>query len=180
MKSSRRRSAAFTLIELLMTIAILAVALMVAAPSFIEYRRNSELSDAVGNMVLAAGSAKAAALKTGRNVIVRPNDTSVGWTSGWFVYVDSDWDNTYDEGTDDVVIRHDAVSSIVSASAGTGTTFADNYLMFNGQGFPRTTAGASASGALTFATTSRSTAVIVDSTGRARSCRTGTTGCSAI
>lgn len=178
MPAARRRNG-FTLIELMVTIAIAAVAMMVAAPSFMEYRRNSELSDAVGNMILAAGSAKSAALKTGRNVYVRPNDATIGWRSGWFVYIDSNWNGTYQEGTDELVIRQDAIGTVVTATPASGTTFADNYLMFNGQGFPRTSAGASASGALTFATANRSTNVIIDSTGRARSCKVGTTGCSA-
>jgi type IV fimbrial biogenesis protein FimT len=182
MRHSRRRSLGFTLIEVMVTLAIGAVVMMVAAPSFLEYRRNSELSDAVGNLILAAGSAKATALKTGRNTFVQVNDTSLGWRSGWFVFVDNNWNNTYNEGTDDVVIRHDALASTITATAATSTTFADGYLMFSGAGFPRTkTSGAlGGNGVVTLATANRSTNVIVDTTGRARSCKSGTTGCTSL
>lgn len=177
MTRTRRPSAGFTLLELMVTMAIAAVLMLVAAPNFIEYRRNSELADAVSNFVVAAGSARSAALKSGRNVFLQANDTTAGWTSGWFVYVDNNWDNDYDADTDEVVTRHEALTSPVAVTAASATTFASGYLMFNGAGFPRTTAGANANGSVTMATSTRSTNVVVDNSGRVRSCKTGTTGC---
>jgi len=179
MRPARRRSAGFTLIELLVTFAIATVLMLVAGPSFIDYRRNSELSDAVSGLVLAAGSAKSAALKSGRNVYVQAQDTSTGWTSGWLVFTDNNWNNAYDAGTDDVILRHEPLSSEIASAPAASTPFAAGYLMFNGAGFPRIKPPGTGvgNGTLTLSTSKRSTNVIIDTTGRIRSCKTGTAGC---
>lgn len=179
MRSRSRSSSGFTLIELLVTIAVAAVLGMVAVPSFLEYRRNSELSHTVSNLIVAAGSAKSAALKSGRNAFVQVNNTATGWRSGWFVFVDNNWDNDYDEGTDEVVMRQEPLSTDVTVSASTAS-FTAGYLMFNGAGFPRLKAGGTGNGTLTLATSSRSSNVIVDGSGRLRSCKVGTSGCTAL
>lgn len=180
MNRARRRSRGFTLIELMVTLAIATVLMLVAAPSFVSYQRNSELSDAASSLVLAAGSAKSAALKSGRNVFVQAVDTTAGWRSGWFVFSDTNWNNQYDEGTDEVILRHEALSSQLAAVPSTGTPFASGYLMFNGAGFPRTKTNAVGSGAVTISSVNRSTNVIVDATGRIRACKTGAAGCTAM
>ena len=98
----RRRShvLGFTLIELMVTVAIGTVLMVVAAPNLIQFRKNAQLSDAVSNLILATGTAKSAALKTGRDAYVVRNDNAMGWSSGWFVFVDNNWNQQYDAGTD--------------------------------------------------------------------------------
>jgi type IV fimbrial biogenesis protein FimT len=173
------RARGFTLIELLVTIAIAAVLMLVAAPNFVQFRRNAQLSDAVSNLILSAGTAKSNALKTGRNTFVQVNDTGVGWRSGWFVFVDNNWNNQYDIASDTVVMRHDALVADITVTPTASTTFADGYLMLNGNGFPKTKAGGIGNGTLTLSVTNKSSNVIMDTAGRVRSCKTGTTGCSA-
>lgn len=175
-----RRRRGFTLIELLVVIALLSVMMMLGAPSFLQYRRNADLSDAVSNLVLAAGNAKAAALKSGRNAIVQVNNTTTGWRSGWFVFVDTNWNNTYDEGTDELVVSHAALPADLSFTPLTGSTLASGYLLFNAGGFPRTKTNTPANGSVTITTEGRSTNVIVDNSGRLRTCKVGTSGCAAL
>ncbi|MBE7369795.1 GspH/FimT family pseudopilin [Ramlibacter pallidus] len=175
---TRRRLAGFTLIEVLVTLAIIGVLGLVAVPSFVEFRRNAELSDSVSNLMLAASTAKTAALKSGRNAFVQTK-AATGWGSGWFVYVDTNWDNDYDAGTDELVMEHAALSSDVTVGTSAGS-LASNYLMFNGAGFPRLTGGGNGNGSLVLSTKGRSSMVIVDTSGRTRSCKVGTTGCSAL
>lgn len=175
-----RRRRGFTLIELLVVLALLSVMMMLGAPSFLQYRRNADLSDAVSNLVLAAGNAKAAALKSGRNAFVQVNDTGTGWRSGWFVFVDTNWNNQYDAGTDELVISHNALPGDLTVTPLAGSTLASGYLLFNGGGFPRTKTNTQANGTLTIATDGRSTNVIVDNSGRLRTCKVGTSGCTAL
>lgn len=178
-----RRGRGFTLIELLIVTALLSVLMVLGAPNFMQYRRNADLSDAVSNLVMAAGNAKSAALKSGRNAIVQVRNAGTGWTSGWIVFVDTNWNNAYDAGTDELVMSHDALSNDLSATPAAGTTLAAGYLLFNAGGFPRTktsTETNTPNGSLTLATTGRSTNVIVDNSGRLRTCKVGTTGCAAL
>lgn len=159
----------FTLVELLVTIAIGSLLMLVAVPSFVEFRRNALLSDAVSNLMAAHGTARSAALKTGRNTFIRPIDTTVGWTSGWLVFTDSDWNNAFDAGTDPVLLRHDALGSEISVASSTAP-FSAGYMRFDGSGFPRTISGAISNATLSLTNGTRTSNIIVDVAGRVRSC----------
>lgn len=165
----------FTLIELMITLALGAVLMMVAVPSFVQFQRNAQLSDAVSNFISAANTARANAMKQGLNTYLVPNNAGTGWSSGWFVYADSNWNQAYDAGTDEVILRHEALSADVSINA-SGLT--DGYMMFNGSGYPRLNSGAFGAGRIVMSNTSpRSSSIILDPAGRVRSCKTGLTGC---
>ena len=73
----KNRSAGFTLIELVVTIAIAAVLAALAVPSFIQYQRNSELTSLTNSLLAAVNAAKGEAMKTGRNAFVIPK--GYGW-----------------------------------------------------------------------------------------------------
>ena len=180
MTPSPRRGRGFTLIEMIVVLALLSVLMLFAVPSFLQYRRSADLSDAVSNLVLAAGNAKSAALKSGRNAFVQANNTGTGWTSGWFVFVDTNWNNQYDAGTDELVMSHNALSADLSAASSAGSTLAAGYLLFNAGGFPRTKTAGQANGTVTLTTDGRSVNVIVDNSGRLRTCKVGTSGCTAM
>jgi type IV fimbrial biogenesis protein FimT len=169
----------FTLIELMVTIAIGAVLMLVAAPSFEQIRKNANLSDAVSNFIVASGTAKSAALKTGRNAYIVANNATIGWTSGWYVYLDNNWNEQYNEGTDEILLRHDALSPDISVSTPGTTALSEGYLLFNGSGFPRakTTSSGTPNGILIMSVTNRSSSVVVNTAGRVRSCKTNDPGC---
>ncbi len=172
----------FTLIELLVTIGIGVVLMLVAAPSLVQFRKNAQLSDAVSNFILATGTAKSAALKSGREAYVVRNDNTLGWQSGWFVFVDNDWDQQYTAGTDELVLKHDAISSDITITTPGTTALSAGYLLFSGSGFPKTKTGAVGNGTLVMALpdpNGRSSSIVVDTAGRVRSCKTGSAGCTA-
>ena len=178
----RRGVAGFTLIELLVTIGIGVVLMLVAAPSLVQFRKNAQLSDAVSNFILATGTAKSAALKSGREAYVVRNDNTLGWQSGWFVFVDNNWDQQYTAGTDELVLKHDAISSDITITTPGTTALSAGYLLFSGSGFPKTKTGGVGNGTLVMALPNpngRSSSIVVDTAGRVRSCKTGTSGCSA-
>jgi type IV fimbrial biogenesis protein FimT len=83
---------------------------VVAAPSFISFQRNSELTSLANKLVGAINSARGEAMKTGRNAYVVPVNTS-NWSGGWRVYVDLNGNDSYDAGTDMLVLSEPAVSS---------------------------------------------------------------------
>lgn len=173
------RQIGFTLIELMITIALATILMLVAVPSFVEFQRNAQLSDAVSNFISAANTARANAMKQGLNTYFVPNNTTTGWSSGWMVYADANWDKVYGAGSDEVVLRHEPLSMAIAINTPGSSTLSgiDKYLLFNGSGYPRTKTGAFGAATIVMSNTSRSSSIIIDPAGRVRSCKTGSTGC---
>jgi len=181
-KAARMRySTGFTLIELMVTIAIAAILMMVAVPSYVQFVRNAELSEAVSNMVSALNAAKSTALKTGKNTYVVPAVATDGWKSGWQVFADNDWDGTFSSG-DEVIAEYKTIPvsitiSFPAAAVGMVNPFPSNYVLFNGSGYPRVAGGGVANGHLKLTNSYRASTVVFDRAGRVRSCKSGETGC---
>lgn len=171
----------FTLIEILVTMALAATLMALAVPSFAIFLQNSRLSDAVGNFMSATSTARANSMKFGLHTYLVPNDVSVGWSSGWYVFTDKNWDKAYTAGTDDLVLSHEAIASdvtiIVNGTTGGSNSLFDKYLLFNGSGFPQLKAGGFANGTLEMQIATRTIRIIFDQTGRVRSCNIKSTGC---
>ncbi len=171
------RQAGFTLIELLITVALGVILMVVAVPSYVQFQRNAQLSDAVSNFISAANTARANAMKQGLNTYLVPNNTVTGWSSGWMIYADANWNQAYDADTDEVVLRHEALSADISLNIPTASSLTDGYLLFNGSGYPRLKNGGFGGGTIVMSNTSRSSSIIIDPAGRVRSCKTGSIGC---
>lgn len=175
-----RRNSGFTLVELMVTIAIATILMMVAVPSFVQFRQNAALSDSVSNFISAANAARANAMKSGLNTYMVPN-IGTSWNSGWMVYSDGNWNKTFDPGPDTLLLGHDALESsvtvVVPGAAGGPNTLVDAYLLFNGSGYPRLKSGAFANGQIVMSNPARSSTIIFDQIGRVRSCKTLSTGC---
>ena len=182
----RNQTNGFTLIELMSTLAVAAVLLVAAAPSFISFQRNSELTSLANKLVGAINSARGEAMKTGRNAYVIPTNTS-NWSGGWRVYVDLNGNDSYDAGTDMLVLSEPAVSSFLTISGNNSAAVATSptpHIGFNGSGFARSIPSSNtlANVALTIKRNdiSSTTAdeetrlVIVARTGRTRACKPST------
>jgi len=76
-----RREPGFTLIELMVTLAVLAIVLAAAVPSFRDFFDKYRLRGAVDDVVSVISNARAASVKTGRNVRI----DFAGTTSAWCV-----------------------------------------------------------------------------------------------
>ena len=88
MRRSHKRAFGFTLIELMVTIAIAAILLTVAVPSFTTYLRNAELTSASNNLIATINTARGEAMKRNRRTMVVPTSNGTDWTTGWVVFVD--------------------------------------------------------------------------------------------
>jgi len=102
----KTRSAGFTLMELMITLALAAVILSIGAPSFTEFRRNNRLTS-VGNEFLGAvQTARSEAIKRQVPVAVCPSANpgdpaatcSGGAFTGWIVFADPDNNCVRDAG----------------------------------------------------------------------------------
>ena len=177
----RRAVRGFTLIELMVTLSIGVLLMVVAVPSFVQFRRNADLSDASSSFIMAANAAKSASLKSSRNTIMQWNVQAQGWRSGWLVFLDNG-DNVFNAADDQIVTRRDEpLAADITITPTAATTLAAGYLSFSGSGFPRTTSGArigtNPATTLDMAITGRTTRITLGPDGRLRSCKVGDTGC---
>lgn len=95
----------FTLIELMVSVAILSILLTVAVPSYQSLMINNRLATQTNEFVTALTLARSEAIKRGsRATVCRSADqsncsTAAGdWTQGWLVFMDGDNDGTVDTG----------------------------------------------------------------------------------
>lgn len=165
------RNGGFTLLELLFSIAIAAILMLVAAPSFITFQRNSELTAAANSMLGSVGAARTEAMKRNLPALIAP--TGTGWASGWRVFVDVDRNGSYGSG-DILVNTQDALKPYFSvAGINTSSGAALSYIRFDGSGYAKT------SSTLAFARTdvtgtaiyAQTRYLILALTGRARVCK---------
>ncbi|ADE17005.1 putative type-4 fimbrial pilin related signal peptide protein (plasmid) [Nitrosococcus halophilus Nc 4] len=99
-----RRIHGFTLVELIITLAIAAILVTMAVPSFTNTIRNNRLVTDTNNLITAFNLARSEAIKRGVSSAICSGSESAGcggnWNSGWIVFVDSDEDCAYTAGTD--------------------------------------------------------------------------------
>jgi len=173
----------FTLVELMVTLALVSVLMMIAVPSYISFSRNSQLSDVISNFVAGFNAARSNSMKLGLNTLMIPQNTSTGWSSGWMIFTDTNWDNSYTAGTDTLIAEHPAIPAragitvTVIGDSSSPNSLAANYLLFNGSGFPKLKSGNFSNGSIVFNNVDRSTTIIYSQAGRIRSCKTGDSGC---
>jgi type IV fimbrial biogenesis protein FimT len=95
--TDRHREAGFTLIEMMIVLAIGAILLTVAVPSFVSMTKNNKLTSHVNTLVSHVHFARAEASKRGTRIILcRTADptaasptcggTAYTWSKGWLVY----------------------------------------------------------------------------------------------
>lgn len=105
----------FTLVELMITIAVLAIVMAIALPSFNDMTLGSKLRSQSNDLVAGAMLARSEAIK--RNSAVRmcvsadgASCIAGGWEQGWVVFHDADDDGTLDAG-ETVMLQHQAAPS---------------------------------------------------------------------
>lgn len=166
----------FTLIEMLVVIAVIAVLVGIAIPSLATFQRTSELRSVAGGFLAALQAARTEAMKRGLDTYVVPA-TGSDWSTGWTVFADANLNQSLDTASDPVLLSVGAIPSRTAVASGVSeaTAFADGssrYVRFNGGGFPLAKDGSFRSGAIEF-TVSGSTEkrrVVLNAVGRARLC----------
>jgi len=99
-----RRVGGFTLIEIMVTVAVLAVLLVAAAPAMTDMVLNNRMAGLSNDLMSDLAIARSEALKRGQRVVLcknAGNDSSCStglWADGWLLYLDADNDTTLDTG----------------------------------------------------------------------------------
>jgi type IV fimbrial biogenesis protein FimT len=168
----------FTLIEVLMTIVILAILAAVAVPGFSVWLPNHRLKAAARDMVSNFQLAKLTAVKRNTNCAITFNQVIGARIYDYVVYVDSDNDLEYDAG-EEVVTRkcwtdYGSTSYDLSQGGGDGLTFMNNddglpSIAFQSKGFPVNNISGLGMGTVFLKNTNnRTTSVVVSSAGNIR------------
>jgi type IV fimbrial biogenesis protein FimT len=105
---SRRQVAGFTLLELMVTIAIMAVLIAIAVPSFQGSLRSNRVATTSNELLASLSLARSEGIKStrGGGVCASANGSSCGadWSQGWMVWTEKDGDGVYDN--DETVVRY--------------------------------------------------------------------------
>lgn len=136
----------FTLLELMTTLAVLALLVVAAAPSLAEFHRNAVLTNTTNTLVSSIYRTRSEAMKEGKFAIMIPGGDEGAtdhsdWKNGWMIFIDNNLNRKFDTG-DDVVFRQPSKDfpEYIEFDKN-GPTLADGTtpaVMFNGSGFSRT------------------------------------------
>ncbi|RRD57862.1 prepilin-type N-terminal cleavage/methylation domain-containing protein [Comamonadaceae bacterium OH2545_COT-014] len=131
---NRSRQRGFTLVELMVTIAIAAILLSLAAPSFLAFQRKAELTSLTNTLLAALNTARGEAMKRNSFAMLTPLE-GTDWSSGWRIFVDRDLNKTFDAAKDLVVAEQAAPSSSLTISAVGPAGQSAAFILYNGSGY---------------------------------------------
>lgn len=164
----------FTLIELIITVAIAAVVVVVGIPMFRETVSQNRLTATVNNFVTALNLTRSEAIKRGTRVtLCKSTDGATcavtgGYEQGWIVFVDAppmaerDADNTQE-----LLVRVYERLSGVGLTL-TGNAMVSDYVSYDSSGVARLKTGAFQAGTLTLCESPMGRQVVLGSAGRIR------------
>lgn len=124
----------YTLIELMVTIAVAAIVMGVAVPSFNATVRSNRLTTSANDWVSTLNFARSEAIKRSVPVSVKRNGAnSQQWEGGWDIFVDLNGDGDFDdddstpcEASDDCLLkRYDALPAGYTLRTGSSTSYKD-------------------------------------------------------
>ncbi|MDH5190313.1 MAG: GspH/FimT family pseudopilin [Gammaproteobacteria bacterium] len=134
----------FTLIELMVSLAVMAIFLTMAIPAFTDVIKNNRLVSQTNSLVADINLARSEAVKRGVQVILCRSANSTAavsslacggiaqtWTTGWFVFASGDSNTTFTAGTDTLIKRSEiARKGVIIKTNASG----DSSLAYNADG----------------------------------------------
>jgi len=138
MRQPARRGAGFSLVELMVTIAVLAILLAIGIPSFASLIAANRLTSATNELVASLQTARTEAIRRNARITVCPAAptatacSGTAWRDGWMVFVDQTPGNTpAPENTTDILFRGGPSPQNITI---VGNTPVSSYVSFTADG----------------------------------------------
>lgn len=148
-----RASQGVTLVELMVGLAVMALLMMVAVPSFQSTIASSRVTTVTNDLVGTLASARTEAIRRGVRVTVCASAdgascaTSGDWSQGWIVFTDTDRDAIKDAVASEIVLATSPATP-AGISVKSDTTSAALFVSYAPDGQTKTTTGATWQGKL--------------------------------
>jgi type IV fimbrial biogenesis protein FimT len=128
----------FSLVELLIVLAIASILLTMAVPSFRTLIQNLQVTTAVNDLFAAINLARSEAIKRGTRVNLTTVDPEGNWENGWVVFIDNN-ENLKPDAGDEIIFEHGPARGGITIKPNLNGS-ALKYLSYNGTGRTRTDA----------------------------------------
>jgi len=157
MRHPSRRGAGFTLVELMVTIAVLAILLAIGIPAFASLIAANRLTSATNELVASLQTARTEAIRRNVRVTVCPaaptaTACSGNWRDGWMVFLDQTPGNApAPESAADILFRGGPLPTGIEAVANAPLA---SYASFTADGMSKQLNGAFLAGTLRVCSTS--------------------------
>lgn len=144
-RCSIRSLRGFTLIELMVTLSVLAILTTLGVPSFMATIRDNRLATTANEMLTDLAYARSEAVTRGGSASLCASSdgshcaTSGNWEQGWIVFADSNGDGVVDSG-DSVLRIHSALAEPLTLRAAADSAI-QRKITFDGMGLARRSAG---------------------------------------
>lgn len=123
------RMSGLTLIEMMVTVAILAIVVALAVPSMTDFMNSNRLTSHTAALKQAIQYARSEAVSKNQPVSVCASSDGVActgndtWNQGWIVFTNENSDGAVDAGTDTILRVWAALSDNFTVTGGATTTF---------------------------------------------------------
>lgn len=135
-RRSGLRCGGFTLIELMVTVAVAAILLALAVPGFQRFVMDSKRSEVINELVNSFQLARSEAMRRGQQIgLCASNDGSTcasantNWSQGWIVFVNSDADTSPTRSNTEELLRvyGQPSTNIVVTASSAGTAMSGRF-----------------------------------------------------
>jgi type IV fimbrial biogenesis protein FimT len=131
----------FTLVELMVTVAVIAVVLAVSVPAFARLQGNFQLRSSAHRLVAAINLARTEALQRRQSVSLCPStmggDCSGDYSHGWVLFNDTDRDLKFAPGIEEVILRGQGLPAGYTVTDRTGSNRVTETITYSPDGSAR-------------------------------------------
>ena len=137
-----KKNSGFTLLELIVTVALIAIVTAIAVPGMRAFSQNDRLITNINTLIGHLAYARSEAVKRSQQVSICVSNNTTGctggnWQDGWIVYIDADGNNSHSAGEE--ILRVNQAFAVTN----TVTTTIGNQITYDYRGFASAGAGGS-------------------------------------
>ena len=145
MHTQKRSNRGFTLIELMLVVAVLGIIVLIAAPSFQRAIHSNQLRTETSRLLSALNLARSEAISRNAIVSLCPSRyasdgvaaCSKTYADGWIIFTNSDRDRVVDEGSDNIVKAFEGLPAGYSLTNKTASKDASELISYRPDGSSR-------------------------------------------